>query len=176
MLTHDRLFVSTMQGSDPATGKVPQDPAAASQSRAWIELKSVVQAAGLTLGQHGFRESLSDLRNSLQRHERAVRQALRIRQHSCPRHHPSIQSARRCTHRLHRRGRPRCQPNGKPSVRKICRPVQRPAPASSRETHCIVRQKADLFLGPTVVSTPPRLPTRLARPCATSSTISRKQI
>src|SRR5437868_1531760 len=28
MLTHDRLFVSTMLGSDPSNGKVPDDPAA----------------------------------------------------------------------------------------------------------------------------------------------------
>ena len=28
ILTHDRLFVSAMPGSDPATGKVPDDPAA----------------------------------------------------------------------------------------------------------------------------------------------------
>lgn len=49
MLTHDRLFVSTMPGSDPANGSVPQDPAL-QVDLALDRLKSVVQAAGLTLG------------------------------------------------------------------------------------------------------------------------------
>lgn len=48
MLTYDRLFVSTMQGSDPASGKVPREPAA-QVNLALDELNSVVQAAGLTL-------------------------------------------------------------------------------------------------------------------------------
>jgi enamine deaminase RidA (YjgF/YER057c/UK114 family) len=53
MLTHDRLFVSTMPGSDPANGNVPQDPAL-QVDLALDRLKSVVQAAGLTLGHMVF--------------------------------------------------------------------------------------------------------------------------
>ena len=49
MLTHDRLFVSTMPGSDPANGSVPRD-AASQVDFALDRFKSVVQAAGLTLG------------------------------------------------------------------------------------------------------------------------------
>jgi reactive intermediate/imine deaminase len=53
MLTYDRLFVSTMPGSDPATGNVLQDPAA--QVRMALDrLNSVVQAAGLTLANMVF--------------------------------------------------------------------------------------------------------------------------
>jgi 2-iminobutanoate/2-iminopropanoate deaminase len=48
MLTHDRLFVSSMPGSDPATGKVPDDPAA-QVDLALDRLQSVVKAAGLEL-------------------------------------------------------------------------------------------------------------------------------
>jgi len=48
MLTHDRLFVSSMPGSDPATGKVPDDPAA-QVNLALDRLKAVVKAAGLEL-------------------------------------------------------------------------------------------------------------------------------
>src|SRR5438270_2629256 len=44
MLTHDRLFVSTMLGSDPSSGKVPEDPAA-QVDLALDGLKSVVEAA-----------------------------------------------------------------------------------------------------------------------------------
>jgi enamine deaminase RidA (YjgF/YER057c/UK114 family) len=47
MLTHDRLFVSTMPGSDPATGAVPQNPAA-QVDLALDRLTAVLQAAGLT--------------------------------------------------------------------------------------------------------------------------------
>jgi len=53
MLTHDRLFVSTMLGSDPATGKVPANPAA-QVDFALDRLKMVVEAAGLTLGNMVF--------------------------------------------------------------------------------------------------------------------------
>ncbi len=47
MLTRDRLFVSTMPGSDPATGAVPQNPAA-QVDLALDRLTAVLQAAGLT--------------------------------------------------------------------------------------------------------------------------------
>jgi reactive intermediate/imine deaminase len=53
MLTHDRLFVSTMPGSDPATDKVPANPAA-QVDFALDRLKMVVEAAGLTLGNMVF--------------------------------------------------------------------------------------------------------------------------
>ena len=48
MLTHDRLFVSSMQGRDPATGKVPDDPA--TQVDLALEgVEAVTRAAGLDL-------------------------------------------------------------------------------------------------------------------------------
>jgi enamine deaminase RidA (YjgF/YER057c/UK114 family) len=47
ILTHDRLFVSTMPGIDPANGKVPSDPAAQVDA-ALDRLTSVLKAAGLT--------------------------------------------------------------------------------------------------------------------------------
>jgi reactive intermediate/imine deaminase len=53
MLTHDRLFVSTMVGSDPSSGKVPEDPAA-QVDLALDGLKSVVEAAGLKLSNMVF--------------------------------------------------------------------------------------------------------------------------
>ena len=48
MLTHDRLFVSAMPGSDPVTGKVPDDPAA-QVDFALDRMKAVLEAAGLDL-------------------------------------------------------------------------------------------------------------------------------
>ena len=48
MLTHDRLFVSAMPGSDPSDGKVPDDPAA-QVDLALDRMKTVLQAAGLDL-------------------------------------------------------------------------------------------------------------------------------
>jgi enamine deaminase RidA (YjgF/YER057c/UK114 family) len=53
MLTHDRLFVSTMLGSDPANGNVPANPAA-QVDFALDRLKTVLEAAGLTLGNMVF--------------------------------------------------------------------------------------------------------------------------
>jgi len=53
MLTHDRLFVSTMLGSDPANGTVPADPAA-QVDFALDRLKAVLEAAGLTLSNMVF--------------------------------------------------------------------------------------------------------------------------
>lgn len=49
ILTHDRLFISAMQGIDAATNKIPDDPAAQTDL-ALDGFRSVVEAAGLTLG------------------------------------------------------------------------------------------------------------------------------
>ena len=48
MLTHDRLFVSSMAGADPATGKIPDDPAS-QVDLALDRVEAVVKAAGLEL-------------------------------------------------------------------------------------------------------------------------------
>src|SRR5579863_6547166 len=53
MLTHDRLFVSTMPGSDPVSGAVPSDPAL-QVNLALDRMKSVVEAAGLTMAHMVF--------------------------------------------------------------------------------------------------------------------------
>ena len=53
MLTRDRLFISTMLGSDPVSGNVPANPAA-QVDFALDRLKMVVEAAGLTLGNMVF--------------------------------------------------------------------------------------------------------------------------
>jgi 2-iminobutanoate/2-iminopropanoate deaminase len=48
ILTHDRLFVSAMQGRDPLTNSVPDDPAMQTEL-ALDGVKSVVESAGLKL-------------------------------------------------------------------------------------------------------------------------------
>jgi reactive intermediate/imine deaminase len=53
MLTYDRLFVSSMFGSDPATGQVPADPLT-QVNLALDGVKSVTQAAGLSLANMVF--------------------------------------------------------------------------------------------------------------------------
>jgi reactive intermediate/imine deaminase len=53
ILTADRLFVSSTPGIDPATGKVPDDPAA-QVDLALDRLEAVVKAAGLELGNMVF--------------------------------------------------------------------------------------------------------------------------
>jgi len=46
VLTHDRLFISSLPGSDPETGKVPDDPGAQVDA-ALDRMHAVLQAAGL---------------------------------------------------------------------------------------------------------------------------------
>lgn len=53
VLTHDRLFVSGMLGSDPLTGEVPQDPGA-QVDLALDRMQSVLKAAGLELSHMVF--------------------------------------------------------------------------------------------------------------------------
>ncbi len=53
ILTHDRLFISSMSGSDPASGKVPDDPAA-QVDLALDRMQAVVKAAGLELSNMVF--------------------------------------------------------------------------------------------------------------------------
>jgi reactive intermediate/imine deaminase len=53
MLTHDRLFVSTMPGRDPSNGKIPEDPAT-QVDFALDRMKTVVEAAGLKLSNMVF--------------------------------------------------------------------------------------------------------------------------
>jgi reactive intermediate/imine deaminase len=48
ILTHDRLFISSMAGIDPITGKVPDDPAA-QIDLALDRMQAVVKAAGLEM-------------------------------------------------------------------------------------------------------------------------------
>jgi len=48
ILTHDRLFISSMAGIDPATGKVPEDPGA-QVDLALDRMTAVVKAAGLEM-------------------------------------------------------------------------------------------------------------------------------
>ena len=48
ILTHDRLFISSMAGTDPVTGKVPDDPAA-QVDLALDRMQAVVKAAGLEM-------------------------------------------------------------------------------------------------------------------------------
>ncbi len=53
ILTHDRLFISSMAGIDPVTGKVPDDPAA-QVDLALDRLEAVAKAAGLELSNMVF--------------------------------------------------------------------------------------------------------------------------
>jgi len=48
ILTHDRLFISSMAGKDPVTGKVPEDPAS-QVDLALDRVEAVVKSAGLDL-------------------------------------------------------------------------------------------------------------------------------
>jgi enamine deaminase RidA (YjgF/YER057c/UK114 family) len=53
ILTHDRLFISTMLGADPSTAKIASDPGA-QVDQALDNMKSVCEAAGLTLANMVF--------------------------------------------------------------------------------------------------------------------------
>ena len=53
ILTHDRLFVSGMTGSDPGNGRIPNDPGA-QVDLALDRMQAVLKAAGLELGNMVF--------------------------------------------------------------------------------------------------------------------------
>lgn len=53
ILTHDRLFISSMSGRDPVSGKVPDD-AAAQVDLALDRMQAVLKAAGLDMGNMVF--------------------------------------------------------------------------------------------------------------------------
>ena len=53
ILTHDRLFISSMPGSNPETGKIPDDPGA-QVDLALDRMQAVVKAAGLDLANMVF--------------------------------------------------------------------------------------------------------------------------
>lgn len=53
ILTHDRLFISSMEGSDPTNGKVPDDPAT-QVDLALDRMQAVLKAAGLEMGNMVF--------------------------------------------------------------------------------------------------------------------------
>jgi reactive intermediate/imine deaminase len=53
VLTHDRLFISSLPGADPTTGKVPDDPAA-QVDLALDQMTAVVKAAGLEMSNVAF--------------------------------------------------------------------------------------------------------------------------
>lgn len=53
ILTHDRMFVSTMLGADPVSGKIPDDPGA-QVDLALDGMKNVLEAAGLTMANMVF--------------------------------------------------------------------------------------------------------------------------
>jgi hypothetical protein len=69
--THDRLFISGVAGIDPATGKIPDDPAA-QVDLALDRMQAIVRAAGLEMSHFGFRQSLPHIRNPFARDERAL--------------------------------------------------------------------------------------------------------
>jgi enamine deaminase RidA (YjgF/YER057c/UK114 family) len=53
VLTHDRLFISTMAGRDPVSGKIPDDPAA-QVDLALDRMQAVLKAAGLDMANMVF--------------------------------------------------------------------------------------------------------------------------
>jgi reactive intermediate/imine deaminase len=53
VLTHDQLFISSMPGSDPTSGKIPDDPAA-QVDMALDRMQDVLKAAGLQFGNMVF--------------------------------------------------------------------------------------------------------------------------
>ena len=172
ILTHDRLFISSMAGIDPATGKVPDDPAA-QVDLALDRMQAVVKAAGLEMSHVVFvnpyltsdipsrvmNERYAGVSNSAihrdapQSRCRAFPEALTS---STPAWRFAIfSSAKRCG-------------------RRTCLPVRPPVPASLPATPYIARPRAASSLGRTAASTPPPPRIRSGRPCAIFSIISKK--
>ena len=100
ILTHDQLFISSMAGIDPASGKVPDDPAA-QVDLALDRMTAVVKAAGLEMSHvvfvNPYLTAAIPGRVMNQRYARAFR----VWQYTSSCHDRGIELAGRSSHRIH---------------------------------------------------------------------------
>ena len=152
ILTHDRLFVSSMAGADPTTGKIPADPAE-QVDLALDRVEAVLKAAGLELSNMVFVNPYltSDLPSKVMNEHYAKRfefgntpARATIEVSSLP-GGAHIEYTGVAVRDLSQRRR--CVP-------RICRQVLPPVLVSSPATPYIARQKADSFQDRTAACTP----------------------
>ena len=94
MMTKDRLFISGMRGRELKEGTIPGDPAK-QVDLALDGMKSVVQAAGLTMANVAFVNPYLTKSDPHVRDERTLCATFRVRQHAGARDHRGYESAER---------------------------------------------------------------------------------
>ena len=143
VLTHDRLFISSMPGSAPEDGKVPADPAA-QVDLALDRMQAVLQAAGLDLRNMVFVNPY--LTTDIPSRVMNQRYARRFEFGNTPaRATIQVSSLPGGAHIEYTGVAVRDLLCGKRFVPRICRPVQRRVPAFLPGTHCIVPRRTVLF-------------------------------
>ena len=174
MLTHDRLFVSSMPGSDPESGKVPNDPAA-QVDLALDRVEAVLKAAGLQLGNMVFVNPYltTDLPTKVMNEHYAKRFEFG---NTPARATIEVSSLPGGAHIEYTGVAVRDLAQRKAVRPKNMPPVQRRVPAYLRATLCIARPRMALF--PARMAAFTRRPRHInsARACAICSTISKRPI
>ncbi len=172
MLTHDRLFVSGMPGRDPATGKIPDDPAA-QVDLALDRMDAVLKAAGLELKNMVFVNPYltTDLPTRTMNEHYARRfefgntpPAPRLKYRAFPVARTSSTRALPCV----------ISHSEKQCGRKICRRVPLPVHVCLQATLCTAPPRMGSFQGRMGACTRPAHNISCGRLCATSSTIWKK--
>ena len=173
MLTHDRLFVSSMPGSDPASGKVPDDPAA-QVDLALDRMEAVVKAAGLDLSNMVFVNPY--LTADIPARVMNERYAQRFEFGNTPaRATIEVSSLPGGAHIEYTGVAVRDLKQRRAIVRRTCRPARRRVLVYLPATLCIVRPRVASFPDRTAASMPPPLRINSGRPCAIFSTTLKKR-
>ena len=172
ILTHDRLFISSMAGIDPTTGKVPDDPAA-QVDLALDRMQAVVKAAGLEMSHVVFVNPY--LTSEIPSRVMNERYARRFEFGNTP---AAPQSRSRAFPAALTSSTPAWRfatfSSAKRCVRRTCLPVPQPVPASLLATPYIARPRVASSPGHTAASTPPPPAIRSGRPCVIFWIISKK--
>ena len=137
ILTRDQLFISSLAGIDPATGKIPDDPAA-QVDLALDRMTAVVKAAGLEMSHVVFVNPYLTAGHSRPCDESALCQTFRVWQYTSSCHDTSVELAGRGSHRIHRHSRSR------PSAAQSSA-AQEYASQSDRQSLCFRRRHPLLF-------------------------------
>ena len=172
VLTHDRLFISSMPGSAPEDGKVPAEPAA-QVDLALDRMQAVLQAAGLDLRNMVFVNPY--LTTAIPSRVMNERYARRFEFGNTPaRATIQVSSLPGGAHIEYTGVAVRDLTLGKRFAPRICRPVQRRVPAFLPGTHCIVPRRTVLFPDRTPEFMQARPGINCVRRCATNSIIWKK--
>jgi 2-iminobutanoate/2-iminopropanoate deaminase len=174
ILTHDRLFISSIPGSNPVTGKVPDDPAA-QVDLALDGMEAVLKASGLELANMVFVNPY--LTADIPSRVMNQRYARRFEFGNTPaRATIEVSSLPGGTHIEYTGVAVRDLQQRPPCVPRTCLPALLPVRVFLPEILCTAPPRMDLYRGRTAAFTRRPRNINFGRPCGISSTTLRKPI